>query len=895
MRDWVGYVRDRLVLPELKRSREAKIVEDLARQLEDFYREGLARGMTEAEADAYARAQVKDWDCLECDLRREERPNTKPRLERWHERFEPRIYRQGGRWTMFADLPRDLLYAARMLRRNPGFTAVAVLTLALGIGANTAIFAFINGALFRPLPFPEPGQLVYVREIDEAGERQWPAYVNIQEWREHSGTFTELTSMIAQSVALTGDAEPTRVRGGFVSDGFFQVVGVQPMLGRGFQKGEDQTGSELVAVMNYPLWKVRFGADPDILGKRIQLNAESYTIVGVMPEDFRFPIDAIEVWMPMHRVTQDFTRAWWNFGRLRSGVALAEAQGELQSTVPSLQEKYPELNKGLVVQLESFHSALTNRDRPSMLLFMGAVGLVLLIACANVANLLLARGAAREKELAVRAALGADRFRLARQLSAETFLLAALGAVLGLAFAQWGLQVLTAVAGDMLNGQPAELDLTVLGFALLLTVVTGILFGIAPALKLTRPRITAALKEGGRGGVETQAGRRLGKALVAGQVALALILLVGAGLLLKSFYSLQSIEPGYDTDKLLTLEYRLPEAKYPDEPQQAEIHRQIIERVRTIPGVKSAALFKRIPFSFNRSYVRFVVQGGPVPAEGQEPRTFLNTVGTDAFRTMGIPLLRGRSFLLDDANGPTVVVINQTFAERYWEETGPIGQTIFFPDFNITATVVGVAGNVKYLSLGEQNIPQMYTMNAQTPGSFMSLAIRTSGEPMNYIQAVREAVWSVDPDQPMWKLRTAASMIDSTLSDRRLNMGVLLVFALAALLLAAIGLYGVISYAVSRRTHEIGVRRALGAQPSEILGMVLRQGLLLTTVGVGLGLAGAFGLTRFLESMLFGVTATDPWTYAGVAALLMVVALLACYVPARRATRVDPMVALRYE
>lgn len=895
MRNWEAFVREHLSLSEFKPEREKKIIREVAAQLEDFYCEALSRGMTETEADAYARRQIKDWECFASDVRRFDRPHRRPRIEQWEQQTETYAKKNGGGWTMFADLTKDISYGMRMLRKNPGFTAVAVLTLALGIGANTAIFAFLNAALIKPLPYPDPERLVFVWETNKDGDFRSAAYLYMQEWREESELFSDLASMIAQSVNLTGDDDPTRIRGGFVSDGFFDVVGVRPMMGRGFRKGEDREGSELVAVLNHAIWKVRYGSNPDIVGERIQLNGESYTVIGVMPEDFLFPIDGVEIWMPMHRVTQDLRRAWWNFGRIKQAFTLEQAQSELESTVPALQGKYPEMNEGLGVRLVTLQSFLTRRDRPALLLFMGAVGMVLLIACANVANLLLARGVGRESELAIRLALGANRTRLVRQLLTETVLLAGMGTLLGLVVAQAGVQVLIGAAGGKLNGQTAELDFQVLAFAAVLTLLTSVLFGLAPAIKFSRPDLTSSLKEGSRGRGKTRQGRRLGSALVVAQMALAVMLLVGAGLLLRSFGKLAGVDPGFNTKNLLTLEYRLPRTKYTAKTQIVSLHQQVVERVRTIPGVLSAAHFKRIPFSFNRSYVSFIVEGQPPPPKGKEPRTFMNTVGVGGFRTLGIPVLQGRTFSREDGAGPPVVVISEIFANRHWENDKPVGKRIRFPDWGITATVIGVVGKVKYMGLNEREIPQMYTTVAQDPSHFASLAIRTEGDPMSYVRSVQEAVWSVDKDQPMYKFRTVESLIDRSLSDRRLNMGVLAVFALTALVLAAIGLYGVIAYTVRQRTHEMGIRMALGAQKTQILGLVIRKGMLITTVGLLAGVAGAIASSRLISNVLFGVETTDLATFVSVSFFLLLVSLLACYIPARRATKVDPMVALRYE
>ena len=894
MRDWREYVSERLALPGVRRPREEKIVEDVARQLEDFFREGMSRGMSETEADAFALKQVRDWSCLVSDLLREERPNRVSTVERL---AEPSGRKMTGGVKMLSELRQDLAFALRILQKNLGYATAAILTLALGIGSVLAVFSFIHAALFRPLPFPDPDRLLFVWEKTEEGRFTSPTYPNMWEWREHTSNFTGFTGMIAQSVNLTGDDEPTRVRGGFVSDSFFEVVGVPAMLGRTFRPGDEKPGTELFVVLNHPVWKVRYGGDPDILEQRIVLNGETYTVIGVMPEGFDFPIDSVEVWMPMHRSTNPVdrpsSRAWWNLARLRPGVSREQGQSELESTIPALEEKYPEINQGMGVELETLQSFLTSRDRQPLFLFLGAVALVLLIACANVANLMLGRAAHREREFALRRALGAARSRLVRQLLAEAGVLAFFGSLLGLLFSFAGVDILTAAAGGMLNGQSVVLDTTVITFVIALMALTALLFGLVPAWKFSQPDLIGTLREGATGAPRSS--RMIGNALVVAQVALALVLLFGAGLLLRSFAGLKSIDPGFRTENLLTLEYRLPQNKYPEESQRKILHQQVVEKVRAVPGVISAAYFKRIPFSFNRSMVRFTLPGRPAPAEGNEPRSFLNTVSVGAFETMGIPVRRGRTFKQSDADGPLVVVINETFAGRYWPDSDPVGQRIEYPDIGATATVIGVVGNVKYLRLDEDAIPQTYATLSQNATTFATLAIRTQGDPMSYVRSVQEAVWSADPDQPMWKFRTAQSLLDNSLSGRQLNLGVLGGFALAALILAGIGLYGVIAYNVSQRTHEMGLRMALGARRNQIFGLVLRQGLVLTSFGLLLGALGSLALARVLASQLFGVTTTDVPTLLSVSVLLVMVAAAACYFPARRATQVDPMVALRYE
>ncbi len=881
MPDWKEYVRRRLELGDLDPHRENRIVEDLAEQLEDFYGEALEGGAGPEKAAAFARAQVSDWDRLGRELRSVEKSHRLPAADRWRARARAR----GGLWLLLADLQKDLLHGARTLRRAPGFTLAAVLTLAIGIGAITVTFTYVEAILIRPLPFPDPDRLVMVRERTAEGEVQPAAYANLLEWRREARTFVDLAGMIAQSVNLTGEGEPARLRGGFVSDGFFRVAGVSALHGRLFQPGEDQPGGERVVVLSHPVWTNRFGGDPGLLGRRLELNGEPFTVIGILPEEFSFPIDYAGIWLPMAYVTQDLERAWWNFGRIRPGVDLEQAERELNAMLPGLAARFPELNAEVQqVQLETLHSRLVRRIRPTLWIFLGAVALVLLIASANVANLMLSRGLTRERELAIRTALGAARWRVVRQLLTEALLLALLGAGVGLLLAQWGAGLFRPYFESSMGWAAPGLNPTVLAFTLLVTTGAGVLAGLAPAWQFSRPDLAPALKEGGRSLTPGRRLRWLSNAFVVGQVGLAIVLLVGAGLLLRSFSLLLGESPGFRPEGLLTLEYRIPEGRYPSEARQVAFHEEVIERVRAVPGVRSAALVRRLPFSYNRGFVPIRRPDQPEPARGQEVWAFRNEVGEDAFRTLEIPVRRGRAFQRADGSG-RFAVVNETMARRLWEGSDPIGRPVLLADESFT--VIGVVGDVRYFSLEDEHTPQVYLHTAARPSIFTALAIRTAGEPMDYAGQVQAAIWAVDQNQPMWKIRTADSMIDSSFLQRRMTLGVLAAFAAAALLMAAVGIYGVLAHAVSRQSHELAVRMAFGAGSGDVVRLVVRRGVLLAGMGVGLGLLAAVAASRLLGSLVFGISTTDWLTFAGVTAVFFAVALLACYLPARRAARVD--------
>lgn len=798
-------------------------------------------------------------------------------------------------------LLQDLRYGIRMLAKKPIFSIIAVITLALGIGANTAIFSVVNAVLLRTLPYHNAKQLVVLSSTSPSGDRDGLSVPDFQDYQAQMRSLEDLTAFQSQSVNVTGGDRPDRVRGAFVAANFFKVLNLPPLVGRTFADGEDRQGGEKLVVVNEKMWQERLNSDHNLVAKKLILNGEPYSVIGVVSSSFKQPFDVdVEVWMPASNYPGNTGKREWRqlfgMGHLRPDASLQQAQAEANTIAGQLAQGYPKENAGRGARVQYFRELLVGDIRPMLWLLFAAVGVILLIACANLANLLLARGLARQKEIAVRAALGASRWRLIRQLLTETTVIGLLGGAGGLLIAYWSLYGLLKLPQGFVNTTSARLDGRVLLFAFAVSVITGWLFGLIPALQLARPDLQSFLKEGARGSGEGSRWNRVRGGFVVAQVALSLVMLVSAGLLIRSFDKLLRVNVGFRPEQLLTLEYRLPRTKYKEPAAQWNFHHQLVEQLQQVPGVQSASLVRGLPFSGNGGTTAIVLPDREAPPQGQEPEVMFNTAMPNYFETIGIPLLKGRLFGNEDqANTPGVVVINQTMANRFWPNQDPLGKQVKFAGDGPTATVIGVVGDAKHYWLEEEQKPQMYDSYSQDPGLFATVVIRTSVEPLSLTEPVRQALWRVDADQPMWKIRTVEFLVNRSTADRRFLMALMGIFAVLALLLTIIGLYGVISYLVNQRTQEIGIRMALGAQMRDIMRMVLKQGMMLVLTGVGLGLAAAWLLTRLMSRLLYQVSATDPLTFVAISLLLVTVALLACYIPARRAAQVDPLVALRYE
>jgi putative ABC transport system permease protein len=793
---------------------------------------------------------------------------------------------------------KDIRYGLRSLLKRPAFTAVAVITIGLGIGVNTAIFSVINAVLLRPLPYDDPSRLISFRSNQSAPD--------LEDVASQSKTFSRLGGMVMQPLAYTGGSEPIQFQVGQVTGGFFETLGVRPERGRFITADDDKNGAAFVVVLSHNLWVKQFNSDEQILGKAIPLSGDMYTVIGVMPETFVTPRDTTEAWTPVHvsnPVAANFRGVHFlkTYGRLAPGVNIEQARAEMRVIDQNLAAQFPAENKNRNTILFALHERIVGETRRSLFILFAAVGFVLLIACANFANLLLARAAERQREFVIRGALGAGRWRLMRQLLIESLLLSLAGGVTAIVLAFWGTNLLVSFKPENLPRlSEIGVDGRVLGFTLGISILTGLIFGLVPAWAASRGRVGDALREGGRSATAGSARQRLRSAFVVAELAVALVLLVGAGLLIKTFWKLRSVEPGFNPDRLITMRIELPETRYKEVAPQTRFRKQVLAGMNSLPGVQ-AAMISELPLSGDSLDHDFLIENRPPIAPGDEPSLETRSVLGDYFRVMQIPLKQGRDFGPQDFDdkAPRIGIANDALVKQYFQNEDPLGKRIRWardPEIH-WIEIVGVVGDVKHFGLDLPEQPALYTPYTQiNPWKrWMSIAARMQGDAAGTAQALKQEIWKVDAQLPVTKLETMSDVAASSFAERRFNMSLLSLFAGLALVLAAIGIYGVMSNAVTQRTQEIGIRLALGASTIDVLGLIVRNGLTLVVIGVAFGLAGAFALTRLMTTLLFGVTPTDGLTIFVVSAVLIGVALLACLIPARRATRVDPLVALRYE
>ena len=907
MIDWKEEIRSRLVGLKLEPAREIEIIEELSQHLEDRYRELLNGGSTEGKARGAVLAELSQCDLFARELHRVEHGVTQ----------EP-VVLGARRMHMIGDLWQDLRYAMRMLRKNPGFTAIAVLTLALGIGANTAIFSVVNAVLLRPLPFHEPDRLAtfWASSPEERLRKlQWTdrlfAFLN-----EHTQTFEKLAGYNGgNGFNLTGKGEPGRLNGTVVTYGFFELLGKKPLYGRAFLPQEDRPGANNVAILSYQLWESQFGGDLEIVGKSLNLNNVPTEVVGIMPPKFDFP-EHTELWVPLGLNPNGPNESWYidPIARLKPGVTTADAEREMAGLWNEYERlrNSPQSESRSWIIVRPLTQLVVGEVKTPLLILLGAVGLVLLIACANIANLLLARATARSHEIAVRCCLGASRWRIIKQLLTESLLLSLIGSGIGLLLAFAGVQAFKGLAPgdaarieqlDMTGVQlprleEVQVDPTVMGFTLGVALLTGLLFGLIPALRAARVNLHEAIKEAGRGSA-SRSTRRVNDAFVIGQLALSLVLLVGAALLLESFKNLLSVDPGFRAGNVWTGRVDLPTNKYPDDAQVRSFYGRLLESVEHLPGVRAAGLCQRLPFFGGGDGNMFSAEGlEPSPSEPLLQAWFRN-VSPGYFDAMGIPLLSGRTFLESDTDtSPLVAIVDETLARRFWPGEDPVGKRIRLGRAawkTPLTTVVGVVASVKHRSLDEDSSYYVYWPVSQDVCSSMYVVLRTESHPEAITSAVINRLAALDPELPLFEVLTMDKAVAYSVTARRLTNNLLAGFAITALLLAMIGIYGVTSLNVSSRTHEFGIRLALGARRVDVLRLVIGQAMRLALGGTAVGLVSALWLTSFLKSLLFNVKPIDPLIFTAVALILIAVAFVACYLPAHRATRVDPMMALRCE
>ncbi len=909
MTEWKQFVAERVPRMMLPPAREAEILEELAELLEDTYNDARAAGLSHEDALAAASAQLPEGEALAQWIEQAERPvaahlphPVRPaRIEERALRFRPGV--------IMNNFLQDVKYAVRMLGKHPGYTALAVIALALGIGANTAIFSMGYALLEKPVALPDAKGLYAIEDmrLDTPGIYQGMSPANLKDVKEQSTSFSAWAASQWYDTNISGEGTPERIQGFRVTANYFDVLTARALHGRTFLPGEDTPGREHVAVLAHGLWERRFGADPRVIGKIVRLEGQPYEIVGVMPKGLDYPV-TVDVWMPMVLTPAEEKertgRSIDVIARLKPGVSKQQAQAEIRTVTARLLESYPEDNKGWRTDVLDIRERVAgNLTRDYMSLMMGAVLFVLLIACANVANLQLARATGRYREVAVRVALGASRWRVVRQLITESVLQAFLAVGLGMVFAYWSLELIRDnFPADVLKFVPGinimGLDWATFAYSFAIALLAGMLAGLMPALHVSHPNLNESLRDGGRGS-STGRGRHLTRnMLVVAEMALALVLLVGAGLMIHGTRAIRTQHDGMQPQTLLTFQVNLPDAKYKEMAPRIQFFDQVSERLKAVPGAQSVALGRSVPFSDNTSSNTYSIEG--VPLQSGETRVAQSqSVNAEWFKTIGITLKEGRTFTYADGpEAPLVAVVSERFAKRHWPNESPLGRRVKFgrdSDETPWRTIVGVVNDIQYNWFETTPRPVLYVPARQSARQLMQFAVRASGNPLALTESVRKAVASVDPDMPIYQVKTHAQVIHESVIGITYIAVMLAVLGVIALVLASVGLYGVMAYAVTERTHEIGVRMALGAQSGDVLRLMLRRGVVLTSIGLTIGAALSFGLARLVSRLIVGVGATDMSTFGGVIGLLAFVALAATYIPARRAARVDPLIALRYE
>jgi putative ABC transport system permease protein len=899
MRDWSAFVRSRLSLPLLAPEREARIIRELAAQLEDFYRDARARGASEADADAHACAQISDWTRMAHDVARADHRHSRTRMARFTDRIELLASppaRRSRPLTLLAQILTDMRYGTRQLLKAPGFTIVAILTLAVGIGATSAIFSVVNGVMLRPLPYPEPERIVRVIEVLPQYGRFAVAPANFLDWRDRNHVFERIAAYTTGNDTFIGGEGPERIPRALISWDMFELLGVMPMLGRGFREDEDVPKENNVIVISHGMWQRRFGSDPHILGRTINLSGAPVTVIGVMPAGFYFAGRTTELWRPIALDPTNASRGGHYLAvvaRLKRGVSQQQAESEMRGIATQLAKQYPDTNADESADTVALHDLIVGPIRPMLMTLFAAVGVLVLIACANVGHLLLVRASVRERELAIRTAMGAGRGRLVRQMIAESLVLASAGGAAGVLLAYLAIApIQTLGATSLPRVADITLDRNVLMFAFVVTIATGFLFGLAPAWQAARGGVAAVLKESSR---STNArGHRMRGLLLVAEVALSLVLLVGAALLLRSFARLTNVDPGFAPEHVLSFQVMLPDSVY-ENPKRDAFFDRLLERLGGTPGVQAAGLIQTMPILADHMQA-FAIKGRPPAAPGRELSANFRVTSPGYFEALSIPVMRGRTFTAHDtATSARVAVIDEAFAQRHFPGEDPIGRGIDIFGAEGLHEIVGVVRSVRHEGLAESPRPTMYFAYKQIVFSGMVVMVRTQGDPAQFAGAARQVVREIDPTLPAFAIAPLSNVITQSVAQRRFSMLLLGMFAVVAMFLAAVGLYGVVAYAVSQRTQEIGLRMAIGAPRGDVLRLVLGNGMKLALLGVAIGVGGALALSRYIATMLFEINRFDALSYAATAAMLLAVSALACYVPARRAMRVDPLVAMRPE